>query len=161
MVWTGSNWLRIGTSGGLLRTRWWTFGFLKISRYFLNGCTIGSFSGRTQLRKYTSYLDSNLLSASETCDLMVPVDVDVLRARMHMFWHSVEGRRLLTEELWAERFVPWVSSKIVFSWAGSVSGSAEERTVSSGREREREKWQSSERHYIYLRKKERKKEPIY
>jgi hypothetical protein len=27
MVWTGSIWLRIGTSGGLLWTRWWTFGF--------------------------------------------------------------------------------------------------------------------------------------
>jgi hypothetical protein len=30
MVWTGSMWLRIGTSGGLLWTWWWTFGFLKM-----------------------------------------------------------------------------------------------------------------------------------
>jgi hypothetical protein len=30
MVWTGSIWLRIGTSGGLLWTRWWTFGFHKM-----------------------------------------------------------------------------------------------------------------------------------
>jgi hypothetical protein len=30
MVWTGSNWLRIETSGGLLWTRWWTFGFHNI-----------------------------------------------------------------------------------------------------------------------------------
>jgi hypothetical protein len=51
MVWTGSNRFRIGTSGELLWTRWWTFGFLKIAGYFLNGCTIGSFSGRVQLRK--------------------------------------------------------------------------------------------------------------
>jgi hypothetical protein len=30
MVRTGSIWLRIGTSGGLLWTRWWTSGFLKM-----------------------------------------------------------------------------------------------------------------------------------
>jgi hypothetical protein len=51
LVWTGSNWLRIGTSGGLLWTLWWTFGFLKIAWNFLNGCTTGSFAGRAQLRK--------------------------------------------------------------------------------------------------------------
>jgi hypothetical protein len=28
--WTASIWLRIGTSGGLLWTRWWTFGFHKM-----------------------------------------------------------------------------------------------------------------------------------
>jgi hypothetical protein len=28
-VWSGLIWLRIGTSGGLLWTRWWTFGFHK------------------------------------------------------------------------------------------------------------------------------------
>jgi hypothetical protein len=27
-VWIGFEWLRIGTSGGLLWVRWWTFGFL-------------------------------------------------------------------------------------------------------------------------------------
>jgi hypothetical protein len=31
MVWSGSNWLRKRTSGGLMWTRWWTFGFLKIA----------------------------------------------------------------------------------------------------------------------------------
>jgi hypothetical protein len=30
MVWTGSIWLRIGISGGLLWTQWWIFGFNKI-----------------------------------------------------------------------------------------------------------------------------------
>jgi hypothetical protein len=40
--WTESIWLRIETSGGLLWTRWWSFGFLKIAGNFLNGCTIGS-----------------------------------------------------------------------------------------------------------------------
>jgi hypothetical protein len=30
MVWTGLIWLTVGTSGGLLWTRWWTFGFHKI-----------------------------------------------------------------------------------------------------------------------------------
>jgi hypothetical protein len=30
VVWAGSVWLRVGTSGGLLWTRWWTFGFHKI-----------------------------------------------------------------------------------------------------------------------------------
>jgi hypothetical protein len=30
MVWTGSIWLKIGTSGGLLWTRQWTFGFHKM-----------------------------------------------------------------------------------------------------------------------------------
>jgi hypothetical protein len=28
-VWLGFDWLRIGTSGGLLWVRWWTFGFLR------------------------------------------------------------------------------------------------------------------------------------
>jgi hypothetical protein len=54
MVWTGSNWLRIGTSGGLLWTRWWIFGFLKMSGNLLSGCTISSFSGRAKLRKQVS-----------------------------------------------------------------------------------------------------------
>jgi hypothetical protein len=26
-VWSGFSWLGIGTGGGLLWTRWWTFGF--------------------------------------------------------------------------------------------------------------------------------------
>jgi hypothetical protein len=56
MVWTGSNWLRIRTSGDLLWTRWWTFGFLKIAGNFLNGCTIGSFSGRAQLREFLLFI---------------------------------------------------------------------------------------------------------
>jgi hypothetical protein len=25
-VWSGSNWLRVGTGGGLSWIRWWTFG---------------------------------------------------------------------------------------------------------------------------------------
>jgi hypothetical protein len=29
-AWTGSIWLRIGTGGGLLWIRWWTFGFHKV-----------------------------------------------------------------------------------------------------------------------------------
>jgi hypothetical protein len=29
-AWTGSFWLRIGTGGGLLWIRWWTFGFHKM-----------------------------------------------------------------------------------------------------------------------------------
>jgi hypothetical protein len=32
MIWTGSIWLRIRTSVGLLWARWWTFGFHNISR---------------------------------------------------------------------------------------------------------------------------------
>jgi hypothetical protein len=28
-VWIGFDWLRTGTGGGLLRVRWWTFGFLR------------------------------------------------------------------------------------------------------------------------------------
>jgi hypothetical protein len=28
-VWIGFDWLRIGTGGGLLWVRWWTFGFLR------------------------------------------------------------------------------------------------------------------------------------
>jgi hypothetical protein len=34
MGWTGFGLLRIGSSGGLLWTRWWTFGFHKKERYF-------------------------------------------------------------------------------------------------------------------------------
>jgi hypothetical protein len=46
MVGTGSNWLRIGTSEHGDEPS----GCLKIAGNFLNGCTIGSFSGRAQLR---------------------------------------------------------------------------------------------------------------
>jgi hypothetical protein len=28
-VWSGFSWLRIGTVGGLLWMRWWTFGFCR------------------------------------------------------------------------------------------------------------------------------------
>jgi hypothetical protein len=28
-VWIRIDWLRTGTGGGLLRVRWWTFGFLR------------------------------------------------------------------------------------------------------------------------------------
>jgi hypothetical protein len=39
---TGFGWLRIGSSGGLLWTRWWTFGFHKKAGYFLTSwVTIG------------------------------------------------------------------------------------------------------------------------
>jgi hypothetical protein len=48
MVWTGSNWLRIGTSSCEHGDE--PSGSLKIAGNFLNGCTIGSFSGRVQLR---------------------------------------------------------------------------------------------------------------
>jgi hypothetical protein len=66
MVWTGSNWLRIGTSGGLLWTRWWIFGFLKIAGNFLNGCTIGSFWGRAQVRKWVFLIVPALIVRSLT-----------------------------------------------------------------------------------------------
>jgi hypothetical protein len=42
-VWTGSVWLRTGTSGGFLWTRWWTFDFLKNAGNIPSGCTLGSF----------------------------------------------------------------------------------------------------------------------
>jgi hypothetical protein len=32
---TGFSWLRIGSSGGLVWTRWWTFGFHKKAGCFL------------------------------------------------------------------------------------------------------------------------------
>jgi hypothetical protein len=41
---TGFGWLRIGSSGGLLWTRWWTFGFHKKRGYFLTSWVIISFS---------------------------------------------------------------------------------------------------------------------
>jgi hypothetical protein len=48
-IWTGLIWLRIGTSGGHLWTRLWTFRFHKLLRSFLSSCTTGGFSRRTQL----------------------------------------------------------------------------------------------------------------
>jgi hypothetical protein len=41
---TGFSWLRIGSSGGLLWTRWWTFGFHKKAGYFLTSWVTISFS---------------------------------------------------------------------------------------------------------------------
>jgi hypothetical protein len=41
---TGFNWLRIGSSGGLLWTRWWTFGFHTKVGYFLISWVTMSFS---------------------------------------------------------------------------------------------------------------------
>jgi hypothetical protein len=48
MVWTGSIWLRIGTSEGLLWRRWWTSGFTRMLGKFLSGCIIGSFWRKAQ-----------------------------------------------------------------------------------------------------------------
>jgi hypothetical protein len=44
MGWTGFGWLRIGSSDGLLWTRWWTFGFRKKAGYFLTSWVTISFS---------------------------------------------------------------------------------------------------------------------
>jgi hypothetical protein len=41
---TGFGWLRIGSGGGLLWTRWWTFGFRKKTGYFLMSWVTISFS---------------------------------------------------------------------------------------------------------------------
>ena len=46
MVWTGSSWLRIGTSGGHLWMRWWTFGFYEMRGiYWLADNRLGSEEG--------------------------------------------------------------------------------------------------------------------
>jgi hypothetical protein len=47
--WDGRDWIELAQDRDLW-TRWWTFGFHKIAGNLLNGCTIGSFSGRAQLR---------------------------------------------------------------------------------------------------------------
>jgi hypothetical protein len=41
---TGFSWLKIGSSGGLVWTRWWTFGFHKKAVYFLISWVTISFS---------------------------------------------------------------------------------------------------------------------
>jgi hypothetical protein len=46
---TGLIWLRIGTGGGLLWIRWWTFGFHKMRGISWVAYDITSFSGRTLL----------------------------------------------------------------------------------------------------------------
>jgi hypothetical protein len=48
-AWTGSIWLRIGTGGGLLWIRWWTFGFHKMRGVSWVAQDVFSFSGRTLL----------------------------------------------------------------------------------------------------------------
>jgi hypothetical protein len=42
--WNGFSWLRIGSSGGLLWTWWWTFGFDKKVGYFLTSWVTISFA---------------------------------------------------------------------------------------------------------------------
>jgi hypothetical protein len=55
MVWTGSIWLRIGTSGGLLWTRWWTFGFLKmLGSSWVAAQLATSQEGLSSVSKYTT-----------------------------------------------------------------------------------------------------------
>jgi hypothetical protein len=53
MVWTGSNWLRIRTSGGLLWTRQWTFGFHKmVGSSWVAAQLAASLEGLSSVRKY-------------------------------------------------------------------------------------------------------------
>jgi hypothetical protein len=47
---TGFGWLRIGSSGGLLWIRWWTFGFHKKAGYFLTSRATISFSNNILYR---------------------------------------------------------------------------------------------------------------
>jgi hypothetical protein len=54
ILWILFIWLRIGTIGGLLWTRWWTFGFHKMLGNFLSSCKIGGFSRRAQLHEWVS-----------------------------------------------------------------------------------------------------------
>jgi hypothetical protein len=51
MVWTGSMWLRIWGQWRALVNTVMNLRVPKNSGKFLSGCTIGSFSGRAQLRK--------------------------------------------------------------------------------------------------------------
>ena len=48
-VWTGSSWFRIGTGGGYVWMRWWTFEFHKMRRISLLATEPVSFSRRTLL----------------------------------------------------------------------------------------------------------------
>jgi hypothetical protein len=49
VVWIGLVLLRIGTTGRLLRTRYWTCEFHKTAGKFMSGCTTARVSGRAQL----------------------------------------------------------------------------------------------------------------
>jgi hypothetical protein len=54
MVWTGSIWLRIGTSGRLLWTRWWTIGLLKMrGSSWVVARLASSQEGLSSVSKYT------------------------------------------------------------------------------------------------------------
>jgi hypothetical protein len=50
-LWTRFTWLRLGSSGGLLWTRQWMFGFERRARYFLINWGNIRLSGRTLLRR--------------------------------------------------------------------------------------------------------------
>jgi hypothetical protein len=55
-TWTGSIWLRVGTGGGLLWIRWWTFEFHKMLGIFLSSLGHVSCSGMTRHHELVSYI---------------------------------------------------------------------------------------------------------
>jgi hypothetical protein len=64
MVWIGSIWLRIGTSEGLLWTRWWTFGFHKMpGSSWVAAQLAASQEGLSSVSKYMIPLGFEVLTA--------------------------------------------------------------------------------------------------
>jgi hypothetical protein len=81
-VWIGFDWLRIGTDGGLLWVRWWTFGFLRHGVNCENEF-IKDWSPVGMKQEWKGVLQFRVRIVSNCVHCVFGLDVNFLRLKMY------------------------------------------------------------------------------